>query len=281
MVEEYICLEISPGIEGSSSLYGLLALFPIAGAEELEHAVRVYIPMETWREIQSTVTQLLNCYGFAFQVVSHTEVQDWYRIWLEQLHPVWLTEDTIVHPFPEPPQPELYGTARDILHIVPGTAFGTGHHATTRLAARLLLRYLCPSTEWLDAGTGSGILAILAARRGADHVYAVDNNPGALEQARFNIVQNGVAERITVILADLEQAELPRVDGIVANLHAELLTRLSHRFLQVLRDGGVCVVSGILSSLASHVMEAFQDAGFYYETSLCEDEWISFAFRKW
>lgn len=280
MVEEYIRLDISAPSETLPVLYGLLCVFPFVGLEEKESTVYAYMLTSTWEQNQADITYLLNQYGFPFRVQPYTEIRDWYHTWLEQLQPLWIAEDIVIHPFPEPPQPRQYKAARDILHIVPGTAFGTGHHATTRLAAQLLLSHLRPSTVWLDAGTGSGILAILAARRGAQRIYAVDNNPSVLEQACFNIIQNAVETQVIPILSDLEQIELSGLDGIVANLHAELLIRLVQRFFQFLKPGGVCIVSGILLPLETELVRVFEKVGFSIESCLREDEWSALSFRK-
>ncbi len=280
MVEEYVCLRIAFTPESYLLLVGLLSAFPLSGVEEHEGRMTVFISKAAWENVRDDFSCILQQHGFRWQQLPSAEVADWYRMWVEQLQPVWIAEGVVVHPFPRPPQPGQYPTAREVLHIVPGTAFGTGHHASTRLAARLLLQHLRPSTVWLDAGTGSGILAILAAHCGARRVYAVDNNPFAIEQARHNIAQNHAQDRVTLIHGDIESIAPPPVHGITANLHTELLMRLASRFARWVEPGGICIVSGVLESTSAELLEVFENAQFRLETKQSEMEWVAFALRK-
>jgi ribosomal protein L11 methyltransferase len=281
MVEEYVCLELAVTSEERAIAYALLSLFPIEGVEEEEQCLCVYLRTAVWDSIKLDFQQLLSSFpGLTLRSARAVDSQDWYRTWLAQLQPIWLTDNIVVHPFPEPPRPGQYPVGCDVLHIVPGTAFGTGHHASTRLAAQLLVEFLSPDTLWIDAGTGSGILAILAARRGARYVYAVDNNPYAIEQARQNVLQNSVAERVELVLGDLHEVSLPSCDGIVANLHAELLQELAERFASCLRPGGVLVISGILQTAEPPLEASYRQAGFQVKARRHEDEWVAFALQR-
>lgn len=282
MVEDFISVELRIPEEYLSIAYGLLSPFPTTGIEEGEGYLRIYFPSSSWERVETafyrSVVGLLppGCMRAVHTVTS----RDWYSLWVSQLVPVWLSDDVVVHPFPEVPTPSMYPTARDILHIVPGTAFGTGHHASTRLAAQLLLRYLLPNTTWLDVGTGTGILGILALRRGAARVYAIDNNPFALQQAHENAVRDRVVDRFLLVSADVETLGLPKVDGIVANLDAELLYRLALKFNGALPQGGIAIVSGILVASAERICRRFEESGFEVIEKVLENDWMAFAFRK-
>lgn len=280
MVEAHICLELTVPLEDRELISALLSPFPTTGIEESETGLLVYFPATQWDSVADEVQAILKCYFPTLPTkVQRIEPQDWYAKWLEQLSPVWLCKDLVIHPFPDPPQPDSYPTARDVLYIVPALAFGTGHHASTRLAARLLLRSLRPETVWIDAGTGSGILAIIAARRGAKRVYAIDNNPYAVEQARLNVQHNNVAERIVIVQADLEGYPLPIVDGIIANLHAELLMRFASRVAAALTPGGLLIASGILVSDFKEVAEKYQSYSFSVLEQIQEEEWVGLIFQ--
>ncbi|MDW8225641.1 MAG: 50S ribosomal protein L11 methyltransferase, partial [Bacteroidota bacterium] len=233
VIEPHVCVELAVTPEAQELACALLSLFPISGIEIEGTVLRSYFQAEQWESIGKDFQQLLSQY-LPLQLYSVTQVdpQDWYRAWLQQLQPEWIVDAVVVHPYPEPPSLDQYPTARDIIHIVPGTAFGTGHHASTRLAARLLLHHVMPGSTWIDAGTGSGILAILAARHGVGKVYAIDNNPYAVQEAQHNVVRNKVQGCVYVLQGDIEVVELPTVNGIVANLHADLLIRLGKKFAE-------------------------------------------------
>lgn len=282
MVDPYICLELTVPPDDRAIVYALLTLFPLTGIEEGEETLSVYFPAAQWSAIADDVQTLLQQHvpNLLDIRIEPLEAQDWYTKWLEQLSPLWLCEDLVVHPFPDPPQPQSYPGAKDVLHIVPGLAFGTGHHASTRLAAQLLLRVLRSGTIWIDAGTGSGILAILAARRGAQHVYAIDNNLYAVESAKLNVQRNNVAAQVTVIQADLEHFSFPTVHGIVANLHTELVIRLAPRIASSLLPGGFFVASGILTTYFTEVVEIYRLQSFSVLEWKTEGEWLGIIFQS-
>jgi len=257
-------------------LYGYLARLPISGIEETPEELRIYLPQDSW----STAKQLLQALGLStlrLHGVEHARTQDWYAEWLKQLQPVWLTPSVVVHPFPTPPSPSEYPGADLIVHIVPGMAFGTGHHATTRLTAAMLLKYIGPGQRWLDAGTGTGILAIVAAKAGASEVVAIENNPFALEQAQENLRLNAVESIVRLWEADLEELEprmLGRFEGIVANLTHNLLIKLRERFTLLLHTGGLLILSGVLVEQLPELLNRYTEPRhFEVREVVSEDEW--------
>ncbi len=279
--KDFVLVRIELSEAERELLYGYLAQLPIAGIEETPEEIRIYLLQESW----GAVEQLLRDLGSSMlrlRGVERVLSQDWYAEWLKQLRPVWLSPSVVVHPFPTPPSPTEYPGADLIVHIVPGMAFGTGHHATTRLSAMMLLKHIKSGQRWLDAGTGTGILAIVAAKSGASEVVAVENNPFALDQARQNLYLNAVESTVRLWAADLEELDphvVGRFDGIVANLTCNLLIKLEEKFAQLLPIGGLLILSGVLTEQLPELLNNYTER-FQICEVVSEDEWSCTVLRR-
>lgn len=158
-----------------------------------------------------------------------------------------------------------------VIDLTPGLAFGTGQHQSTRLALKLLSQTGATNKTILDVGTGSGILAVAAAKLGATKVHAVDIDPLAVEAARETARRNGVADRVTV-----EEGSVPagkRYDLVLANLTADLIQHLAMDLAQVTMTGGHLIVAGFLTARNGEVCAALRsvDCTSYQQAS--EDAW--------
>lgn len=149
----------------------------------------------------------------------------------------------------------------EVLWLDPGMAFGTGNHETTRLVVERLVRLAAEKGvggRVIDAGCGSGILALSAVKLGYARVSAFDNDPLAVEVSRDNAELNGLAGRVDFFVGDLvtglagRQAEL-----VMANIQADVLMRFARQLLESVASGGVLVLSGILATELAQVQEAF------------------------
>jgi len=196
--------------------------------------------------------------------------EDWLTAWKRELTPVEAGRFVIRAPW----HPPAKGPEEVV--IEPGMAFGTGHHETTRLALLALSEAVRPGMRVLDLGTGSGVLAIAAAKLGA-RVLAVDTDPVAVAAARKNAKQNRVA--IEVREGSLEAAPGP-FDLIVANLYAELHIQLTTGYRERMVPGGTALLTGILSAKAAAVEAAARAAGLAKTQETREGEWSLLAFTK-
>ncbi len=199
--------------------------------------------------------------------------QEWCVLWRQGLGPRRITDRLVVTPsWCEAEAPE----GAVVVTIDPGMAFGTAEHETTRGALRLMDRALAPGERILDAGCGSAILAISAARLGAHHVLAVDIDPYACEAARDNAAMNGVTDSVEV-----EGAYVTRVwlsgrgpfDGILANIQTEVLVPLLESFARALSPGGWLILSGITGEEWLGVFESAALLGFRLQDVDAEGEW--------
>lgn len=198
--------------------------------------------------------------------------EDWLEAWRRDLKPVRAGPFWVLAPW----HPLEAGGIP--LVIEPSMAFGTGHHETTRLALAALAQHVEPGQRVLDLGTGSGILAIAAAKLGAE-ALGVDIDPSVLPLAEENAKRNGVAVRF--LWGSLEEA-LPQGPFalLVGNLFAELHVTLAPRYREALLPGGRLLLTGILREKAPLVDRALEEAGFSPLGSEEEGEWVLLAYRR-
>jgi ribosomal protein L11 methyltransferase len=209
--------------------------------------------------------------------IEDVSTTDWLQQWRDSLEPITIAG--VVTIMPSTTEAALAHT--DIVIVLePKMAFGTGHHATTQLCIELLLETVAPGQQWIDLGTGSGLLAIVAAKLGAARVLALDCDADALEEARENISANGCAETVEVRQADVTVDELPRSDGIVANLHSELMLQISYRIASALSPGGTAIVSGILISQSKQVEAELTGCGLSLLAKRERGDWVALHLRK-
>jgi ribosomal protein L11 methyltransferase len=206
--------------------------------------------------------------------------EDWAEQWKRGLEPRRVGERLIVTPTWR--QPEA-GPDDIVLAIDPEMAFGTGEHATTRAALRLLEKAVRPGTTVLDIGTGSGILAIAAARLGAAHVDAAEMDAEALPYAEANILRNGAVARVRLEHAQVDPRYLAgrqsRYDLILANVLSGVLEPLLGGLRAALRPGGEMVLGGILVAEVAKMVDAVRAAGMQVVEEDVEDEWWTVRIR--
>jgi ribosomal protein L11 methyltransferase len=207
----------------------------------------------------------LCAYGDATAV--DLEIEDWARRSQESLRAVTVGRLVVAPPWDVPADSDA-----PVIVIEPSMGFGTAHHATTRLCLRALQRLDLHGSRVLDIGTGSGVLAIAAAKLGAGSVVGIDDDPDALQAALDNVARN----RVNVDLRglDLRRDRLEPADVVLANLTGSMLAR-SAAGLAALARGGTVIVSGLLDNEADAVRAAFSPftSRFHRED---EDGWVSF-----
>lgn len=166
-----------------------------------------------------------------------------------------------------------------LVEIEPSRGFGTGHHQSTRLCLVLLQARDLAGRTVTDVGTGSGVLAIVAARLGAAFVSAIDDDPDAVENARENILRNGVEGSVEAHVSDLEASTLAPADVVTANLTGTLLARHARKLGTLVRPSGSLIVAGFTLDEERMVLEAFAGA-FTPSESAEEDGWCAFVLTR-
>lgn len=218
-------------------------------------------------------------------VVDETEDIDWINNW-KQYFKQFYVDDILIIPSWEEVKEE--DKDRMIIHIDPGTAFGTGMHETTQLCIRQLKKYVTKDTVLLDVGTGSGILSIVALKLGASHAVGTDLDPCAVpaveENKEANQIPDGDFEMmIGNIIDDREiqdAAGYEKYDIVTANILADVLVPLTPVIVQHMKKGGIYITSGILDVKESVVVEAVKKAGLEVLEVTHQGEWVSVTARK-
>lgn len=217
--------------------------------------------------------------------VDETEDIDWINNWKQYFHQFYI-DDILVIPSWEDIKPE--DSAKMVLHIDPGTAFGTGMHETTQLCIRQLKKYITPETELLDVGTGSGILAILSLMFGAKHAVGTDLDMCAVDAVAQNCEANGIApEQFEMLIGNIitDKAVQDKVgyecyDIVVANILADVLVPLTPVILNQLKPGGIYITSGIINDKEKTVTDAVKSAGLKVLEVTYQGEWVSVTAQK-
>ena len=169
---------------------------------------------------------------------------------------------------------------RTVISLDPGTAFGTGSHATTSLCLGELEKIVGEETTILDIGTGSGILAIAGLLLGAESAIGVDIDPLSVETAQKNALRNGVAGKSEFICGDLAEKITGKYDVVCANIVADVIIRLFDNVKDFMKDDGFLIISGIIDVRVEDVKMAIERYGFKTVKAVSKEEWYAFVLKK-
>ncbi len=216
---------------------------------------------------------------------SETEDLDWVNNWKQYFHQ-FCVDDILIIPSWEDVKPE--DENKMIIHIDPGTAFGTGMHETTQLCIRQLKKYVKNGDRILDVGCGSGILGMLALKFGAGYSVGTDLDPCAIEATHENMEVNGIRpDQYEVMIGNIiddkeiqDTVGYEKYDIVAANILAEVLTGLTPVIVHQLKKGGIYITSGIIDDKEQTVVEAVKKAGLEVLEVTYQGEWVSVTARK-
>jgi len=276
-------LALRPGAALEEMLTAYLFARGAVGTQQSEDRLLVYFPEPCEIEAIANGLQIfleqLRAGGMHLPglTITHETIaaQDWHSAWKKYFKPFLVSARVLIRPSWEtatlaPGQIEIV--------IDPKQAFGTGHHATTRGMLRLLEKYLRPGMRVIDAGTGTGILAIAAAKlQPGVRVVAFDNDPLAVEAAQENIQLNRVPDCIKLYTGLFASLQMPPVDLILANLQHHTLLELLPDFAPLLKREGVILFSGLLEHEGESIKTASQRAGLECLEIQQEEEWLTVA----
>lgn len=196
--------------------------------------------------------------------------QDWSKKWKEHWKPTKASEHVIICPTWEPCTPKK---GEILINLDPGSAFGTGTHATTQLCIQAMEKYLSKEDVMADIGTGSGILAITAIKFGANRAVAIDNDPLVIDVALENAQVNNVLHKIDFSQATADMLG-EKFDFITANILHNVLAEIMGDLKNILRKGGYMALSGILDEKQPVVLEAIEKHGLKIIDTLHQDQWV-------
>ncbi|MGH9144437.1 MAG: 50S ribosomal protein L11 methyltransferase [Vicinamibacterales bacterium] len=280
-MKQYPAIDVRTG--SSDLLLAIVDDFGPTAVEERDAWVRIFFPNTAERD------QAQRALARQFDVSAvDVDDEDWARRSQEHLQPVSVGRITVAPPWasraadPEPIATHAQAIARDAqplqIVILPSMGFGTGHHVTTRLCLAALQTINLTGLALLDVGTGSGILAIAAARLGAAQALGIDCDADAIQAARDNLTLNPEVREVSFETVDLSAEPLPTADVVTANLTGALLLQSADVLLAAVRPAGTLILSGIQSDECEQVRRRF--AGFDVLWERHEDGWAGFAVKK-
>jgi ribosomal protein L11 methyltransferase len=259
--------------------------------------VKTYLPNDgsastAQRRLEEGLWHLGQVYPIPEPVLLELAERDWAEAWKQQYQIQRVGRRTVIVPaweeYAQPP-------GEIVIRLEPGMAFGTGLHPTTRLCLRALETHCPEAGEVLDVGTGSGVLAIAAAKSGARSVLALDADAAAVEIARENVVMNGVSGQVTVQHGtlpggdavpihfvengDLDLVDTGRFDLILINILAHVIVSVAPALSARLAPGGTVLAAGLIDTQEPLVTESFRAAGLQVVERAQEKDWVSLVAR--
>jgi ribosomal protein L11 methyltransferase len=247
------------------------------------HAIHAFIIADSWlHEERDSLETAVKGYSDEMADIFQVEKpsvgseiisdQDWAKNWKEYFKPFEILEGLVIAPSW---QPYTLGENQKVIVMDPGMAFGTGHHATTRLCLEMIKSetQCFQNAAVLDVGTGTGILGMAAALWGADRVLGIDNDDEAVAAAELNIRRNKLQDKMNISSKPLAQTmgEYPLV---VANIVHDVLTALAEDLVKVTRHGGILILSGLIyGDQTRSITERFQKIGFRLLQEQQDGEW--------
>jgi ribosomal protein L11 methyltransferase len=252
--------------------------------------IKAYLPqngaVDQVQRLEEGLWHLRRIYPIAEPDVRTLAEEDWAESWKKQYHPIHVGTHIVIVPAWEEYEPL---PAEVVIRLEPGMAFGTGLHPTTRLCLRAMEDSLLPGKTVLDLGTGSGVLAIAAAKLGARCILALDTDPLAVAAARENVAQNGVADRIVVRQGTLPgqwesspssigpAPSLPETGSfelVMVNILASVIVGLAPALAARIQPGGELIAAGLIQSQESVVERALRAEGLRVTHRTQEKDWI-------
>ena len=266
---------VSPTEMGAEILMAELAEVGFDSFEDTPTGIKAYIPKNSWNEqILQDIYLLSNPeFTISYQITEIEQV-NWNEEWEKNFSPIVVEDLCTVranfHPVPN--------TRYDIV-ITPKMSFGTGHHETTYMMLQQLLPLSLEGTKVLDMGCGTGILAIMAALRGARDITAIDIDPWCVENATENVQQNNCSF-ITIKEGDVSLIAGEQYNLILANINRNILLSDIPAYAQTLLPQGLLLVSGFYVEDLPAIKEKCQEVGLTYLSHIERNRWVSAKFQR-
>jgi ribosomal protein L11 methyltransferase len=243
------------------------------GFQQTDATLTAYVPADDWSAaLRERLEDRLRADGYG-DALSLRLVADrnWNAAWEAAVTPVRVGPFLLIRSDVEVPPEHADAT---VLRIDPQQSFGTGHHASTRLTLRLLIDAVAPGDTVADVGVGTGVLAIAACRLGAERAVGVDTDPGAVENARANVTQNDVGDRVTVHEGSVEAVpDSIGADVVAANITLDTILDLLPALRARLAADGDLLLAGLLTSQRERTLEGLDAHGLTAEQEVTEDGW--------
>lgn len=259
----------------SEMLIAELAELPFDSFQEEDGLLKAYIPDVKLADNKERADAILSERGVSGQRYIEIETQNWNAVWESQFEPVDVESKLVIRaPFHAP-----YGDGRTEIVIMPKMSFGTGHHATTYLMTAEMSEHDFEGKTVLDMGSGTGVLAILAAKMGAVSVDAVDIDEWAYNNSLENIEMNGVSDVVHPVMGDVSAIRGKRYDTVLANINRNILLADMPAYVEILAGDGELMVSGILERDIEDISRRAVELGLWPSGQRLREGWAALSFR--
>lgn len=273
----YTKLSIRATDEQGEILSAYLADFPFESFDYEDGMFNAYIPQSQLEGCRDDVEELLCSEGILDFFFEDIESQNWNAVWESNFEEVEVRNEVLIRAPFHKARPDYKGLE---IVIQPKMSFGTGHHATTQLMVEMLLDTDVEGVRLLDMGSGTGVLAIVAAKLGAKSVLAVEIDDMAEESVRENIVLNGVEDRVVSVCGDASAIEGESFDIVLANINRNILLADMKAYVATLCSGGALVISGFFAEDVEPLTKAAERLGLQFSRKLSCGEWRAVKFEK-
>ena len=266
---------VEPTEEGRDILLALLDSIGYDSFQETEKGLKAYILEEDFKEDELQQLFIFNSSAFSISYTKDKlENKNWNEEWETHYAPIFIDDKIHIRAPFHPSKPEY---AIELL-ITPKMSFGTGHHQTTRLMSRLIVDLDLQGKKVLDMGTGTGVLALLAEKRGAGSVVAIDNFEWAVENTEENAIANN-CHHITAIHGDANNLPGMQFDVVLANINRNVLMEDMKSYIDTLSDGGQLLISGFFENDFELLNSRATEYGATLVNKIREDRWMACHFQ--
>ncbi|MBR4516998.1 MAG: 50S ribosomal protein L11 methyltransferase [Bacteroidaceae bacterium] len=265
--------------DAADVLSAMLAEIGFESFSQTEDGLMAYIQQSVWSE--AGMQEIVQDFCLPEVEISYTVAEapdeDWNQVWEEEgFQPVQVSDEIVVHDVKHTDVPQV---KYDIL-ITPRLAFGTGSHETTRLILRTLAQLDLAGKHIIDAGTGTGILSIMAVKRGAESVFAYDIDEWSVENTKDNLLLNHIYNNVEVEVGDSSVLEgQEKADLLIANINRNILLQDLPRFAKVIKEKGQMILSGFYLEDVQTLVEAASKLGFSLSKKENEGDWAMLLFE--
>ena len=273
----YTKLAVNTTEEQGDILAAYLAEYPFDSFDYEEGLFGAYAPKEALEEYHDEVVAMLEDEGFLDYYFEDIEIENWNAKWESNFKEVEVDDKVLIRA----PYHKSHTNYNGLEIIIqPKMSFGTGHHATTQLMVKSLLESNLDGKRVLDMGSGTGVLAIVAAKLGAESVLAVEIDEMAEESVRENIALNGVNDKITSIWGDADAITGREFDLILANINRNILLADMGAYAATLIDGGELIMSGFLEEDIPLLIAKAESLGMTAMKRFSCEEWRAIRVKK-
>ncbi len=275
----YVELDMSVGDDVRAEIVtALLSDLPFEAFETVDGRLKAYVAQANYAVCRAEAVAILDAAGVTDRREREIEQQNWNAAWESDFEPVEVAGEIPVRIRAPHHAPSEEGVM-DVT-VAPRMSFGTGHHVTTALMTSTITSMGVGGLCGLDMGCGTGVLAIVAVKCGAEHMTAADTDEWACESCRESAELNGAADRIEVVCGSMGDVAARRFDFILANINRNILLDMMPMFAEALPTGGRCAMSGFLTCDAAAIKEAARHYGMECESEISKDGWAATMCRK-